>query len=58
MCAYKEIFCVYVLVIMVGLIRPYLKMWVQVAVLTELPQKNQFQYTGIGFFGCVFQYND
>lgn len=36
MCAYKEIFCVYVIKIMLVLIRLHLKMWVQVAVLTEL----------------------
>lgn len=53
MCAYKEIFYVYVVEIMLSLIRLHLKMWVQVAVLTELHQKNQFHYTGIGFFGCV-----
>ncbi len=39
MCAYTEIFCVYVFVIMLRWIRSYLKMWVQVAVLTELHQK-------------------
>lgn len=39
MCAYKEIFCVYVIEIMLRLLRLHLKMWVQVAVLTELHQK-------------------
>ncbi|EDT17051.1 hypothetical protein BAM_A0251 (plasmid) [Bacillus anthracis str. A0465] len=29
-------------------------MWVQVAVSTELHQKTQFHYTGIGFFGVCF----
>ncbi len=44
---------VYGFKIMIRLIRIHLKMWVQVAVLTELHQKNQFHYTGIGFLVCV-----
>lgn len=39
-----------IMVILIGL---HLKIWVQVAVLTELHQKNQFHYTGIGFLVCV-----
>ncbi len=40
--------------IMVMLIGLHLKMWVQVAVLTELHTKKTNSITGIGFFGVCF----
>lgn len=45
---------VYGFKIMIRLIRIHLKMWVQVAVLTELHTKKPIPLHGNWFFWCVF----